>query len=584
MYTKNEWQQKLADRQQHALQCARERDQWSSERQKEREDQYLAELGELRQQIADLTGERDSARRQVQVVNQLREQISELAAERDTTRRQLVTLAGERDAARQQKLLVAELEQQVAALAAERDGARDRLQLVDRLRQQVSDMASQRDTARQQVQLLETSLTALTARLEAAERHIRVGQPAAVASPIAAAAAGRKMPRTATAAGVVLSLGILASAMTFQDAQSTVPSERQSAAPAGEAAAPFKALETPRASAGGHKRAAQPNDPPSPQTKKPKTRFAKTNRSAPRQWGPPLLLADPQAVKTHHAFDPLVQKQQQNLLALGFDVGKADGFNGQRTRQALNEFNSLYLSGAGLKQPLSGTALTAIIRNYADLARDDAGYFDVDQGVLAAIRLSSVRTGIDFAYLMKLAAVESNFEPLSKAVGSSATGLYQFTRETWLNTVKAHGDKYGLEAYAAQIDYIIDADGYRRPVVRDKAVYQHLLELRTNPRVSAMMAAESVKDNLQRLTLSFDRTPSQADLYLTHFLGTDGAISFLKALDETPDALAVDMFPAAAQSNQDIFHPKTCRPRTVDEVYALFGRKLSSTRYDLATN
>jgi len=128
----------------------------------------------------------------------------------------------------------------------------------------------------------------------------------------------------------------------------------------------------------------------------------------------------------------------------------------------------------------------------------------------------------------------------------------------------------------------MDSNGYRRPVVRDKAVYEHLLELRTNPRVSAMMAAESVKDNLQTLTHSFDRTPSQADLYLTHFLGTDGAISFLKALDETPDALAVDMFPAAAQSNQDIFHPKTCRPRTVDEVYALFGQKFSRARYDVA--
>jgi hypothetical protein len=99
-----------------------------------------------------------------------------------------------------------------------------------------------------------------------------------------------------------------------------------------------------------------------------------------------------------------------------------------------------------------------------------------------------------------------------------------------------------------------------------------------------MMAAESVKDNVRKLTRSFDRAPSQADLYLTHFLGPDGAISFLRALNDTPDALAVDMFPAAAQSNQDIFHPKTCKPRTVDEVYELFGEKFSALRYDLATN
>jgi peptidoglycan hydrolase-like protein with peptidoglycan-binding domain len=357
-------------------------------------------------------------------------------------------------------------------------------------------------------------------------------------------------------------------------------------APTDEATAPLDTLEVLPATASGAVTAGQTNDSPPPQTKKHRTRFAALTRSSHRQWGPPLLLQEPlqDTGADTRQFDPVVKTQQENLLALGFAVGKADGFTGPRTERALEEFKALYLSSADLKRPLSDAALIAITRNYADLARGDASHFKVDQGVLAAIRLSSVRTGIDFAYLMKLAAVESNFNPTSKAAGSSATGLYQFTRDTWLNTVKAYGDNYGLGVYTEQIDYIIDRDGNRRPVVRDKAVYRHLLDLRTNPRVSAMMAAELVKNNLQRLVRSFDRTPSQADLYLTHFLGTDGAISFLKALDETPDALAVDMFPAAAQSNQDIFHPKTCRPRTVDEVYALFGQKFNTSRYDLATN
>ena len=584
MYTKNEWQEKLAGKKKHhALQCARERDQRSSELENAREGQYRGELSDLKRRIADLTAERDAAHRQVQLINNLREQLTSLSAERDAARRQLAAMAGKHEAARQQEALVADLKQQLAASAGERDSARGQLKLLDHLRQRVINVASQRDAACRQVQALETSLAALTARLEVAERHIQSPDPGQ-ATPPAARVTTRAVRRAATAAGVVLSFGILASAMSFHDAQSTVQNERQSAASTGEATVPLQALETRRARATGDKFAEQPKDPPPPQTKKPKTRFAGVNRSTHRQWGPPLLMPDPQAVKSVRGFDPLVQKQQQNLLALGFDLGKADGFKGPQTEQALHEFKSLYLSTAtaGLKEPLSRRALTAITRNYADLARSDASHFDVDQGVLAAIRLSSVRTGIDFSYLLKLAAVESNFNPLSKAAGSSATGLYQFTRETWLNTVKAHGDKYGLEPYAQQIEYVMDSNGYRRPVVRDKAVYEHLLELRTNPRVSAMMAAESVKDNLQTLTHSFDRTPSQADLYLTHFLGTDGAISFLKALDETPDALAVDMFPAAAQSNQDIFHPKTCRPRTVDEVYALFGQKLNRARYDVA--
>ena len=181
---------------------------------------------------------------------------------------------------------------------------------------------------------------------------------------------------------------------------------------------------------------------------------------------------------------------------------------------------------------------------------------------------------------MELAAAESNFNPVSKAVGSSATGLYQFTHDTWLNTVKTHGDKYGLGDYAAQIEYYVTRAGYQRPMVRDEAVYQHLLDLRLNPRVSAMMAAETVRDSSQRLAFSFDREPARTDLYLMHFLGYDGAISFLQALDEKPDTFAKEMFPAAAKSNKDIFHPRICEPRTVNEVYKLFEQKFNTSLYD----
>jgi hypothetical protein len=182
---------------------------------------------------------------------------------------------------------------------------------------------------------------------------------------------------------------------------------------------------------------------------------------------------------------------------------------------------------------------------------------------------------------MKLAAAESNFEPASEAATSSATGIYQFTHDTWLNTLKMHGAKYGLVAdYAAKIEHYETRYGYQRPMVSDSMLYQHLLALRKNPRISAMMAAEMVRDNQQKLAYSFDREPTQADLYLTHFLGPDAAITFLQSLEKSPGKHAVELFPEAASSNHDIFHPQTCEPRTVDEVYALFGEKFTTRRYD----
>jgi peptidoglycan hydrolase-like protein with peptidoglycan-binding domain len=304
-----------------------------------------------------------------------------------------------------------------------------------------------------------------------------------------------------------------------------------------------------------------------------------------RQWGPPLLLPDSQAgtaVSRSSGYDPEVKQLQTNLLDLGFELGQAsaDGLKGPRTEQALNEFRSLYLSAADPQQALGETELAFLIGVYADLARQDAKRFHIDRGVVAAIRLSSVRTGVDFSYLMELAAVESAFNPLAQAVGSSAAGLYQFTQDTWLNTVKAHGEKYGLGRYAAQIEYTVDRRGNRRPRLSDQNVYRHLLDLRKNPRVSAMMAAESVRDNVSKLSGHFDQEPGRTELYLSHFLGPDGAVSFLKALNETPDSFAADIFPTAAASNKSIFHPQTCKPRTVNEVYEMFSQKFDTTRFE----
>ena len=306
---------------------------------------------------------------------------------------------------------------------------------------------------------------------------------------------------------------------------------------------------------------------------------ARTKKATRQQWGPSLLMPEAADKKHHVVFDPVVKQQQKNLLTLGFDVGKADGFKGERTRQAIAEFRALYLPDSG--KQLKDADLTVLMANYAGLARSDAARFGIDHGIVAAIRLSSIRTGVNFSYLMKLAAAESNFKPKSKSATSSATGIYQFTRDTWLNTLKTHGTKYGLVAdYAANIDHYQTVYGYQRPIVRDEAMYQHLLELRKNPRVSAIMAAEMVRDSEQLLTHSFARKPTQTDLYLTHFLGNNDAITFLQSLEQNPDVHALEIFPEAASSNQSIFHASSSDPRTVDEVYALFGKKFTTSRYD----
>src|SRR3954465_2852961 len=57
------------------------------------------------------------------------------------------------------------------------------------------------------------------------------------------------------------------------------------------------------------------------------------------------------------------------------------------------------------------------------------------QDVLAAIKQASAATGSDFQYLLGTAMRESGLKPSAKAPTSSASGLFQFTQQTWLGMV-----------------------------------------------------------------------------------------------------------------------------------------------------
>jgi peptidoglycan hydrolase CwlO-like protein/peptidoglycan hydrolase-like protein with peptidoglycan-binding domain len=301
------------------------------------------------------------------------------------------------------------------------------------------------------------------------------------------------------------------------------------------------------------------------------------------KWGPALLMASSgETLGAEFGSPRQIRVIQANLQALGFDLEQeaTDGVPGRRTQQAVDEFRRLYLPVTGRQELPDSDSLVAAIGEYARLAREDRKNYGVDSGVLAAIRLGSMRTGVDFTYLMELAAAESSFDPTKRARKSSATGLFQFKEDTWLDMVRIHGSKYGIGSYAVQVKNSIDGAGNPRPAIPDSAVHRHVLELRYNPRISALLAAEYVKYNRKRLSYSLDYEPGRTELYLTHFFGATGAISFLKVLDEEPERIAGDVFPEAASSNQNIFRSKPGRPRTVAEVYKVFASKFNTSRYE----
>ncbi|WP_448189616.1 hypothetical protein [Azospirillum sp. sgz301742] len=213
---------------------------------------------------------------------------------------------------------------------------------------------------------------------------------------------------------------------------------------------------------------------------------------------------------------------------------------------------------------LANTAQTA-----AQNVKTTRGPADVE----AAVRNASAKTGVNFAYLMEKASVESGFRTDVKSSSSSATGLYQFLDSTWLTTLKEHGGDHGLGKYADAIQTRPDG----RPYVADPEMRNKILDLRKDPNTSALMAAEFTKDNQDYLEENVKGGKiGSTELYMAHFLGAGGATKFLNAMQESPNRQAKDLFPEAAAANKAVFIDKeTGRGKTLKEIYDRFSAKFN---------
>ena len=187
-------------------------------------------------------------------------------------------------------------------------------------------------------------------------------------------------------------------------------------------------------------------------------------------------------------------------------------------------------------------------------------------GVRSAIAGAAQATGADFGFLMAQAKLESSLDPTARARTSSASGLYQFTGETWLRTLDKHGADHGLGWASAMID---------GGTVRDPAARSQLLAMRFDPQVASLMAGELANDNSAYLSASLGRQPDHAELYLAHFFGAEGAAKFLSALASDPAQSAASILPAAAAANRSTFYGAGGVARSVSEVMGVIRTRMT---------
>jgi hypothetical protein len=136
---------------------------------------------------------------------------------------------------------------------------------------------------------------------------------------------------------------------------------------------------------------------------------------------------------------------------------------------------------------------------------------------------------------------------------SGAVGLMQFTKGTWLQVIKSPGV---AEAIGVDTAGMTDAD---------------LLEMRKDPEKSMMMAAAYAASNRKSLEGVLGRDVTDAEVYMSHFLGQGGFMSLLRGYENQPEQPAADLLPSAAKKNKPVFYNKDGTPKTVREIYDGIG-------------
>lgn len=174
-------------------------------------------------------------------------------------------------------------------------------------------------------------------------------------------------------------------------------------------------------------------------------------------------------------------------------------------------------------------------------ARSGAKPVAVPSDIKGYIEDAAQRAGVPVHVMMATAKQESDFGRNLKNERGSAKGLFQFVDGTWSDMINKSGPIYGLPTTT----------------------------LVTDNRANAFMAAEYMRQNNKLFEKQMGRAPKDGEMYISHFMGGQGGVNFVKAYESQPDANASQLFPKEAGYNRNIFFDKaTGQPRSVAQVYA----------------
>jgi hypothetical protein len=207
---------------------------------------------------------------------------------------------------------------------------------------------------------------------------------------------------------------------------------------------------------------------------------------------------------------------------------------------------------------------------------DTADLPSIRPHVLVALQSAGGTRQDDHVLLFALAWRESRGDPEAQNPASTARGLMQFTRAAWLEAVRDHGESHGLASYVAALTINRDTGEI---TVSDPRLLATLLMLRDDARLSAALAMARLEREKANLALDLRRPVTHADLYMVHFLGSDGSRRFLRELARAPSGRASDAVgPDSVAANRNVFVAGDGRHFSLREVYREVRSTLGSQR------
>lgn len=147
------------------------------------------------------------------------------------------------------------------------------------------------------------------------------------------------------------------------------------------------------------------------------------------------------------------------------------------------------------------------------------GWKNADLKVKSAVINAANKHNVSVGDMAVMAAAESNFKAdVRNSLTQNATGLYQFTKETWFGTkpgygvISQFGDKLGISHLSTD--------------EQDKA--------RTDPNINAEAAVLMYKQSKDILKTKIGKNyePTMYDMYLSHFAGPAVAAAIIKECSE----------------------------------------------------